>query len=132
MLGRDVVRYLEGQGFTGLHVGFQPASPDDCITITEGSAPVPAESDGLSLDSVGIQVRVRAKKHDDANDRAWAIHRLLAGFGGQAFDAGGAEVYMTNVQTAPSYLGPDEEKKRHVYSAYYLVFFVSEPSAHRG
>ena len=120
----DMLKYLElkGLGVEGINLflGFEPESPDNCITIYDESASTIPESACLSVDSLGIQITVRNNNYALAEQISRSIHKRIVGFGGAALVPGGEIVSYLTVETAPNSLGKDI-KGRNQWSAHYVV-----------
>lgn len=131
MIGEAFMRYLaaEGYGTVGadLFLGFQPDSPDNCITIYDTSPPVLPESQGLQVDQMTCQVLVRNKDYLQARDSIAAIHRDIVGYDGTM---GGFDVTAVFIDQAPASIGQDE-KGRAEWSAHYRFRVASEGDKYR-
>jgi len=114
--------WIEGKD---LFLGFQPDSPDDCITVYDESASVLEESHALSTDACGVQVLVRNQSYTSARDALIAIHQDLAGFGGEPFVSGGKMVHAVFIVTSPTSIGRDD-KGRSEWTAHYWMRVESQ------
>lgn len=134
MMAEAVAKYLAAQGLgtfnaTVFHSHFRD-DPDDIVCCLDETAPEFSGSGGLALDQTGVQILTRAKRVQDARDRAWSVHRALVGFGGGQLDAAFPQVGSVSIVTSPAPVDRDTND-RVVYSAHYAVLFVSEGDAHR-
>ena len=134
MIGNELIDYLvsEGVGVKGTDIllGSQPETPDDCITIYDETAPVIPESSSLTVDQFGIQVLVRNTNYLTTIAKIMAIHKLLIGFGGEPFIAGGSTVHASYVITAPGSIGKDP-KSRNEWSSHYVFRVESTGDKYR-
>lgn len=130
----DMLKYLELNGLgvegTNLFLGFEPESPDNCITIYDEAASTIPESACLSVDSLGIQITVRNSNYALAEQTSRSIHKRIVGFGGKALVPGGEIVSYLTVETAPNSIGKDI-KGRNQWTAHYVVRAESSDDAFR-
>lgn len=131
MIGEAFMRYLaaEGYGTVGddLFLGFQPDSPDNCITIYDTSPPVLPESQGLQVDNMTCQVLVRNEDYLQARDIMGAIHHKIVGYDGLMGDF---DVTAVFIEQAPASIGLDE-KGRAEWSAHYRLRVISTGDTYR-
>jgi hypothetical protein len=131
MIGEAFMGYLaaEGYGTVGddLFLGFQPDSPDNCITIYDTSPPVLPESQGLQVDNMTCQILVRNEDYLQASDTVQSIHKGIVGFSGTM---GEFAVTMVFVDQAPASIGLDE-KGRAEWSAHYRFRVISKGDTFR-
>jgi len=129
MIAEELALYLQTMGHgtknVDLFLGFQPDSPDDCITVYDESASVLEESHALSTDACGVQVLVRNQSYTAARDALIAIHQDLAGFGGEPFVSGGKMVHAVFIVTSPTSIGRDD-KGRSEWTAHYWMRVESQ------
>jgi hypothetical protein len=134
MIAEELALYLESRGHgtkgSSIFLGFQPDFPDNCATIYDESAPVLEESHSLSVDEFGVQVLVRHQVYSAARDLICAIHRDLAGFGGEEFVVGGERVHAVFIATPPFSIGRDD-KGRSEWTAHYRVRVESQGDIYR-
>lgn len=127
MMAEAVARYLAAQGQgtvdTDLFWGWMPDKPANAVSCYDESAPVDDISTGLAIDTVGVQVWVRAENYGGARTKAWAIHKILSGARGELY-AGFPEAIVIGVNTPPVSIGRDEDG-RSEWSAHYEVTFQS-------
>jgi len=126
MIGEAFMSYLAAEGFgtvgTDLFLGFQPDSPDDCITIYDTAPPVLTESQGLQVDNMTCQVLVRNVDYLQARDTIADIHHKIVGYDGVM---GNFDVTAVFIEQAPASIGLDE-KGRAEWSAHYRFRVASE------
>ncbi|MFA5485344.1 MAG: minor capsid protein [Candidatus Pacearchaeota archaeon] len=124
MIAEELALYLaslnHGTKNTDLFLNFQPASPSDCITVYDTSAPVIEESNALSVDQFGVQIIVRNVINTEARNKIMSIHKSLAGFGGESFIDNGAMVNAVFVASAPYNIGMDDKGRSEWTAHYYL------------
>lgn len=131
MIGDAFLSYLasEGYGTAGddLFLGFQPDSPDNCITIYDTAPPVLTESQGLQVDNMTCQVLVRNVDYLQARDTIADIHHKIVGYDGVM---GNFVVAAVFIEQAPASIGPDE-KGRAEWSAHYRLRVISTGDTYR-
>lgn len=122
MIAEELALYLQEQGHgqqnTDLFLGFQPDSPDNCVTVYDTSAPVLGDSHALSVDQLGVQILVRNTSYSEARDLIMLIHRDLVGFGGIPFV--GLTIHALFIEVSPASIGRDD-KGRSEWSAHYRM-----------
>ena len=123
-MAHQVAQYLQAQGLGTLgedfFVGFQPDTPNDCVTFYDEAAPIYDPSHGLAVDQFGVQVLVRNESYFLANDLTMEIHSHLVAFGDDKFVSDGPEIWVVMLQTNPGSIGKDNQG-RNEWSAHYLV-----------
>lgn len=122
MIAEQVRDYLGTKGFTNLRFGMKQEQPDNAIFVRDVSAPVLAESQGHDIDSGGVQITVRNTNSLTARTQCVDIYKELVSFRMDRFKSSGNAVVMTNCQTVPSYIGPDD-KGRHEYTTTFTIRF---------
>jgi len=134
MIASEVASYLADRGHgvlnSTLFYGYQDDNPDNSITLYDESAPMIEESNALAVDLCGLQVLVRNTSYATAQALVTAIHRDLAGFGGEAFVTGGSMVGAVLVMTPPTSIGRDD-KGRSEWSAHYSIRVDSTGDTYR-
>ena len=124
MIAQELAEYLEDEGIgtigTDIFVGYQPDTPDNCITIYDETAPVLDESQAQKVDLLGVQILVRNKIYLTAGEKAYTIHKNIVGFGGEAFIEGGSVVTDLYVATTPASIGKDTQN-RNEWSSHYSM-----------
>lgn len=134
MIAEQLALYLQANGVavqnTTLFLGFQPDSPDNCVTVYDETSPIIEESHALDVDQFGVQVLVRNISYTGARDKTMEIHRLLAGFGGVPFVDGGDIVHALFVDIPPAPIGRDDNG-RSEWSAHYRMRVKSTGDLYR-
>ena len=123
-IGDQIMKYLDNQGYgtenVDLFLGFMPNGPDNCVVIYDEGAPSLDESSCLEVDLFGLQILVRNTNYDTCHSIINAIHKEVAGFGGQTLIAGGDEISYVTVQTSPTSIGKDDKGRNQWTSHYYV------------
>lgn len=131
MMAEAVAKHLAAEGLGtfdaagggSLRVAYQPPAPDDIVTVFDESTPTLDISSGLDIDTLGVQVLVRARDYVDARTSIFNIHKKLTGFAGE-LAAGFPDVIHTQLVTAPAPIGQDD-KNRAEWSAHYALLIQS-------
>lgn len=120
----DILKYLENKGIgvenVDMYIGFEPDTPNNCITFYDESLPPLPESSNLAVDGFGVQVLVRNENYHTAEFKIKAIHKLIVGFGGSSLIVGGDVVSYITIETPPYSLGKDDNGKNHWTSHYHV------------
>lgn len=118
------MKYLDNQGYgtqnVDLFLGFQPNSPNNCVTFYDEGAPSLDESACLEVDLFGLQILVRNTNYDTCHSISRAIHKEIVGFGGQVLIPGGDMISYITAQTAPTSIGKDDKGLNQWSSHYYV------------
>jgi hypothetical protein len=134
MIASDFMYWLSNNGFgtvgIDLFENFQPANPDNCITVNDDSVPGLAESSSLSVDLFGINIIVRNSVSNNAKSIIKDIHKRFIGFGGSPLIPGGEKISASYISAAPQSIGKDE-KGRTEYTATYNVRVESKDNEYR-
>jgi len=134
MIATELAEYLESEGIgtvnVDIFIGYQPDSPDDCITLYDESAPTLEESQAQTIDLLGVQILVRNSMYLTAGQKAFAIHKAIVGFGASAFVTGGSVVSDVYVVTTPASIGKDTQN-RNEWSSHYNMRVQSSGDKYR-
>jgi len=113
--GVGVAGHIEGTTITPSNATIfeatMPGLPDDCVSVfAYGGTPPSVDMD---VEYPSIQVRVRAKDHDDAYDKAYAVMNSLHKTCRVTIN--GTVYYWIAAKHSPSSLGRDTGKGRYIY-----------------
>ena len=120
-----------GTAGTDLFVDAMPDSPASCVAFYDETAPSLDESSALGVDNFGVQVLVRDPSYTAARDKAFAIHKLLAGFGG-GVQLGGQGPLVTAISpvNVPASIGKDGDNNTR-FSSHYTLRVTSDSESNR-
>lgn len=130
----QVARHFQDQGLGEIgedyYVGFQPDSPNNCITFYDEAAPVYDPSHGLAVDQFGVQVLVRNDSYFLAEQLLTEIHVRLVGFGEDKLVPGGPDIWAVMIMTPMGSIGKDD-KGRNEWTAHYMIRAESKGDKYR-
>lgn len=137
MIAIQVAKYLQGQGLVtydedspdgDCYIATVPSRPDAVVVLT----PYPGAEASVKhgYDTPHVQVRVRGGEDPKPpHDRALAIYDVLHGLGPFEFDDGTQLISCIGIQSAPAYIGRDENG-RHEYTQNFRLE-IRAHTAHR-
>jgi hypothetical protein len=124
MIAEELALYLEEKGYgtqeVDLFLGYQPDSPNSCITLYDETAPVLDESQSITEDQFGVQILIRSAEYGQARNNAIAIHKELVGLGGRTLITDGVMINAIYIGSTPTSIGQDN-KGRSEWSSHYLL-----------
>lgn len=135
MISSDFIKWLEANSFgtegTDIFENFQPADPNNCLTVYDVDAPEISESSSLSVDMFGIQLIARNENSLTAKNTIMNIHKAFMGFGGEKLvNTSDNIVSMVFIDQPPRSLGKDN-KNRSEFEVMYNLRVESQDNQYR-